>query len=399
MMSKSKRKNTTLSQSSSDEEGENYYERQALIDDQELCDDEIDLISTSHHDIRQRQASSKNKLISKWDRDNINGIHELKNLNSVSKGGNKIRDLISEPVVEFTYYEIQQGDSLQSICLRFACQVNQVKRWNGLMTDQDFYALRRIKLPRGKFGLLEEYLKTQTTGDDLLIDKQNDSHRVRPRSSVNSPGSALSVSTRPLSHFKPLLSPGFSNGILSHEQECNPSPTEGNLKTQHSHSHSFSSLREFQGKDGINVDIERHQTQHMLDQKLLKEKSFIKPELEDVSKDAQSHIDDLLTIDEISIGTEKVDRVFQDLDYHVELAKAAAETYDQRAIELVYQLENANNPTSKENYSHIRVSKIPELFFCSENFGLNYRNLIVFIFVVCLIVPLVYINQTTPVTT
>lgn len=384
---------------------ESDYERQTLIDNDELCDDEVNLFSTTPLGIRNRQSINKFKSISTMD-DEDNNL-ELRNINK----SNKTRDLISEPFVEYTYYDIQPGDSLQSICLRYACSVNQVKRLNGLMTNQEFYGLRRIKLPLGKLGLLEDILKRQqgSTSNTTDIDRQlnlssGDGRLSQPRV-ANSPGFALSVSTKYNQHFKPLLSPGFSSDRINdldrstnHNQNQSSfylnNSDSGSVKTQLSHSHSFSNIRDFAGQD-INIDISAQSTsgQHYIDTRQLKQQSFI---IADLNDHRSTDIDDLLTI-----GNDNVEKVFQDLDYHVERAKVAAESYDQRAAEIADKIDvNGTAPTISSNFRRTRVSRIPELFFCNENFGLSHKKLVVFIIVVLLVVPLVtYINQTNVATT
>ncbi|XP_038071709.1 lysM and putative peptidoglycan-binding domain-containing protein 3-like [Patiria miniata] len=59
-----------------------------------------------------------------------------------------------EPV--FIEREIESGDTLQIFSLQFGCPVAELKRCNNLINDQDFYALRRIKIPVKQHGLLTE---------------------------------------------------------------------------------------------------------------------------------------------------------------------------------------------------------------------------------------------------
>lgn len=383
------KRDTTLLRSVGNDEEESY-ERRALIDDQELCDDEINLFSASPFNIRQRQQG--NRLISE-DKEG----HELRAING---NNNKTRDIISEPFVEFTNYDIQPGDSLQSICLRYACSVNQVKRLNNLMTDQEFYGLRKIKLPLGKLGLLEEILQHQANG----LTSNNNNHISNANSLrqnlVTSPGSALYVNTgRNNPQFKPLLSPGFSSDRINELNKAStrkyltsdllPNSNGHDVRAQHNHSHSFSSMRDFAS---TNIDIEPQQTlqNNVVDRKELEQRNFIK-----------SNIDQSSEMDIHSVpldSNEHVEKVFEDLDYHVERAKVAAESYNQRATELVNRID-INGNSSGPIFQRQRVSKIPEIFFCNETFGLNYKKLLVFIFIVCLVVPLIYINQSNIVTT
>lgn len=304
------RRNLLLNHDDDDgDEEEKLYERQALISDEEINDNNND--ATNQFIVRHRSQTDKRGL------PYANG-HELKDL---TRGKDPLNDPIQP--IEFTNYDIQPGDTLQNICLRYACPVNQVKRLNGLINDQEFYALRVLKLPVGKMGLLDELLKQQqqpTNGNgDLLDNRDVLEHSNTPttsRKTFNSPGSALSISVR--------------------------QPTSSN---------------------------------------------FIKSEID------ENHI----TVDNLLTDSDPVvQNVFEDLDYHVEMAKAATETQDQRVTELVDTIA-INNPSNGTNVVRPakRVSKIPELFFSGENFGLNIKRLIFLIIFVCLVVPLVYINQTS----
>ncbi|XP_071795341.1 lysM and putative peptidoglycan-binding domain-containing protein 3-like [Asterias amurensis] len=60
----------------------------------------------------------------------------------------------AEPI--FIEREIESGDSLQIFSLQYGCPVSELKRCNNLMNDQDFFALRRIKIPVKQHGLLTE---------------------------------------------------------------------------------------------------------------------------------------------------------------------------------------------------------------------------------------------------
>ncbi|XP_013379802.1 lysM and putative peptidoglycan-binding domain-containing protein 3 [Lingula anatina] len=55
--------------------------------------------------------------------------------------------------------EVSEGDTLQSLALQFGCPVAEIKRINNLIRDQDFYALKRIKVPIKRFGLLTELVE------------------------------------------------------------------------------------------------------------------------------------------------------------------------------------------------------------------------------------------------
>lgn len=52
--------------------------------------------------------------------------------------------------------DILPTDSLQSVSLQYGCTVAEIKRVNNFYSDQDFYALKTIKIPVQPHGLLTE---------------------------------------------------------------------------------------------------------------------------------------------------------------------------------------------------------------------------------------------------
>ncbi|XP_028731466.1 lysM and putative peptidoglycan-binding domain-containing protein 3 [Peromyscus leucopus] len=54
--------------------------------------------------------------------------------------------------------DIQEGDTLNAVALQYCCTVADIKRVNNLISDQDFFALRSIKIPVKKFSSLTETL-------------------------------------------------------------------------------------------------------------------------------------------------------------------------------------------------------------------------------------------------
>ncbi|XP_010136341.1 PREDICTED: lysM and putative peptidoglycan-binding domain-containing protein 3, partial [Buceros rhinoceros silvestris] len=52
--------------------------------------------------------------------------------------------------------DIQEGDTLNAIALQYCCSVADIKRVNNLINDQDFFALRSVKIPVKKFSVLTE---------------------------------------------------------------------------------------------------------------------------------------------------------------------------------------------------------------------------------------------------
>ncbi|XP_061116826.1 lysM and putative peptidoglycan-binding domain-containing protein 3 [Conger conger] len=52
--------------------------------------------------------------------------------------------------------DIKEGDTLNGIALQYFCSVADIKRANNLLTDQDFFALRSLKIPVKRFSVLTE---------------------------------------------------------------------------------------------------------------------------------------------------------------------------------------------------------------------------------------------------
>ncbi|XP_078283424.1 lysM and putative peptidoglycan-binding domain-containing protein 4 [Rhinoraja longicauda] len=52
--------------------------------------------------------------------------------------------------------EVGDGDNLNKFALQYGCTVADLKRVNNLIKDQDFFALKTIKIPVKKHGLLTE---------------------------------------------------------------------------------------------------------------------------------------------------------------------------------------------------------------------------------------------------
>lgn len=78
---------------------------------------------------------------------------------------------------DYIIYQIQKDDTLQKISLKCYCTINDIKRLNNLVSDQDFYALRYIKIPIVKYGILSKVLVHQ-------VNQNNDEkHLFSPSSS------------------------------------------------------------------------------------------------------------------------------------------------------------------------------------------------------------------------
>ncbi|XP_051896576.1 lysM and putative peptidoglycan-binding domain-containing protein 4 [Pristis pectinata] len=56
----------------------------------------------------------------------------------------------------FLVREVVDGDNLNTFALQYGCTVADLKRVNNLIKDQDFFALKTIKIPVKRHGLLTE---------------------------------------------------------------------------------------------------------------------------------------------------------------------------------------------------------------------------------------------------
>lgn len=83
-------------------------------------------------------------------------VYELR-----SRGKEKVRRSTSrdrlDDIILLTK-DIQEGDTLNAVALQYCCTVADIKRVNNLISDQDFFALRSIKIPVKKFSSLTETL-------------------------------------------------------------------------------------------------------------------------------------------------------------------------------------------------------------------------------------------------
>ncbi|XP_020506593.1 lysM and putative peptidoglycan-binding domain-containing protein 3 [Labrus bergylta] len=80
------------------------------------------------------------------------------------RGRERLRRSTSRERMEDIIYltrDIQEGDTLNSIALQYHCSVADIKRANNLLTEQDFFALRSVKIPVRRFSVLTE---THSTG-------------------------------------------------------------------------------------------------------------------------------------------------------------------------------------------------------------------------------------------
>ncbi|KAJ0019414.1 hypothetical protein NQD34_006983 [Periophthalmus magnuspinnatus] len=75
------------------------------------------------------------------------------------RGRERLRRSTSREKMDDIVYlirDIQEGDTLNSIALQYHCTVADIKRANNLLKEQDFFALRSIKIPVKRFSILTE---------------------------------------------------------------------------------------------------------------------------------------------------------------------------------------------------------------------------------------------------
>ncbi|XP_029429228.1 lysM and putative peptidoglycan-binding domain-containing protein 3 [Rhinatrema bivittatum] len=81
-------------------------------------------------------------------------IYELR-----PRGREKIRKSTSRERLDDTVLltrDIKEGDTLNAIALQYCCSVADIKRVNNLISEQDFFALRSVKIPVKKFSILTD---------------------------------------------------------------------------------------------------------------------------------------------------------------------------------------------------------------------------------------------------
>lgn len=82
--------------------------------------------------------------------------------------------------------DIQEGETLNAIALQYSCSVADIKRVNNLITDQDFFALRCIKIPVKKFSVLTE---THCSPKGKQVSRPSSSTQYSPEFQETSPAS------------------------------------------------------------------------------------------------------------------------------------------------------------------------------------------------------------------
>ncbi|XP_056141716.1 lysM and putative peptidoglycan-binding domain-containing protein 3 isoform X2 [Lampris incognitus] len=117
------------------------------------------------------------------------------------RGRERLRRSTSKERMDDIVYlarDIQEGDTLNSIALQYHCSVADVKRANNLLTEQDFFALRSIKIPVRRFSVLTEthnttYLKSASPSSGRRLPQVSPVTSLPSESSTDSSSSADSV--------------------------------------------------------------------------------------------------------------------------------------------------------------------------------------------------------------
>ncbi|KAK3610258.1 hypothetical protein CHS0354_022319 [Potamilus streckersoni] len=88
--------------------------------------------------------------------------YELSQIHTRKGRGNRPLEKLNEPL--FIERELTKADTLQSLSLQYGCPVFELKRVNKLIQDQEFYALRRIKVPVKRHSFLTEFVVDSKLG-------------------------------------------------------------------------------------------------------------------------------------------------------------------------------------------------------------------------------------------
>lgn len=143
------------------------YEQKPLIsNDTDSSDEEITL-----HDIRHLRKN--------FDETSQNSLRKIKkpdqSRNGTSSGNMKTSDPFQNS--ELLYLKIEEGDTLQSISIKYQCPIADIKRANNIMSTQEFYGLKLLKIPVKKHSLLTEILTAspETKSSSTIIEETDPS--------------------------------------------------------------------------------------------------------------------------------------------------------------------------------------------------------------------------------
>lgn len=120
----------------------------------------------------QNKKSGRVYVFGDGDLDEEEILYEASELSEVRTRGkarhNQNEARRQEPQEEsFIERDVCEGETLQSIALKYGCRTSELKRLNNLIRDQDFYALTVIKVPVKRFGLLTELIEEEKEAKKL----------------------------------------------------------------------------------------------------------------------------------------------------------------------------------------------------------------------------------------
>ncbi|OWR41245.1 lysM and putative peptidoglycan-binding domain-containing protein 3 [Danaus plexippus plexippus] len=101
---------------------------------------------------RSRSSHSGNDLI-----ENMNGYKDD------NEYKNEVQLYRIKPQDHFIEAQVQEGDTLQAIALRFYCSISELKRINNIHKDNEIHARRTIKVPVTPYSVLTELIPAQQT--------------------------------------------------------------------------------------------------------------------------------------------------------------------------------------------------------------------------------------------
>lgn len=131
--------------------------------------------------------------------------------------------------------EIQRGDTLQALALKYNVHLAEIKRINNILTDGQFFALKRIKIPVKPLSLLHDILLPEgavssksMNKDGWIIDRGASSASPQNYVSSSSPMSELSTNEETSDNNNEYV----NNGLDSRTPVYGPLPSKNTKKVR-----------------------------------------------------------------------------------------------------------------------------------------------------------------------
>ncbi|CAH0724336.1 unnamed protein product, partial [Brenthis ino] len=112
---------------------------------------------------------------------NMNGLKDSENFPS------EIQLYRIKPQDHFIEAQVQEGDTLQAIALRFHCSISELKRINNIHKDNEIFARRTIKVPVTPYSVLTELVPTQPSPQPIPSTSNQDSTSLMMHNLVQNP--------------------------------------------------------------------------------------------------------------------------------------------------------------------------------------------------------------------